>query len=92
MGRMQYESDVHDCYFQQKNAHSVISKSWPELKIMETKTNRFILFVKQDRSTLLLDLDTKNDMCGLLLFNGTRDPIQADMTNIDSFLEQYFRN
>lgn len=92
MGKMQYESDVHDCFFQAKNARSVISQYWPQVKMAEARNCRFILFVKNNGAGQLLDIDTKNEMCGLLLFNGIRDPVQADMTNIDSFMEQYFRD
>jgi hypothetical protein len=92
MGKMQYESDVHDCFFQAKNARSVISAYWPGVKIVEARNCRFILFVNNNGTAQLLDLDMKNDMCGLFLFNGIKDPVQADMTNIDTFLEQYFRD
>ncbi|HUR66950.1 MAG TPA: hypothetical protein VMZ03_11440 [Chitinophagaceae bacterium] len=91
MGSMQYESDVHDCFFQAKNARAVIHSYWPQVKIMDAKTHRFILFVKNNNSRQVVDLNSKNEMCGLFLFNGTRNPGLADMTNIDTFLEQYFR-
>jgi hypothetical protein len=92
MEKMQYESDVHDCFFQAKNARSVISAYWPGVKVAEARNCRFIYFVKDNGTSHLLDLDMKNDMCGLILFNGIKDPGLADMTNIDTFLEQYFRD
>lgn len=91
MGSMQYENDVHDCFFQSKNARSVISRYWPQVKMVEARNCRYLRFVKNNGDAQLLDIDSKNEMCGLLLFKGTSDPVMADMTNIDTFLEQYFR-
>ncbi len=89
--KMDHESNVHDCFFQVKNARSVIKKYWPQVKIIEPAKVRFLLFVSTDKHTRLTDLDAINDMCGLLLFNGIKEAEIADMTNIDTALRQYFQ-
>jgi len=38
----------------------------------------------------VIDLNTKNDPCGLFVFNGQKPPLLVDMTNIDTDLGFYF--
>ena len=87
---MVFESMVHDCFYQMKNARMVLKKYWPQLKIIDTSKARYLVFIKADKSKTYIDLDTKNDMCGLFLFDGKKDPILIDMTNIDTELRFYF--
>ena len=87
---MIFESMVHDCFYQIKNARMVLKKQWPQVKIIETSRARYLLFIKADKSKICIDLDTKNDMCGLFLFDGKKDPVLTDMTNIDTALKFYF--
>jgi len=89
--KMDFESDSHDCFFQQRNARMVLKKQWSGVKIIETSKARFLLFIQDNGTRTLIDLDTKNDMCGIFLFNGKKEPELADMMNIDSGLEYYFR-
>lgn len=89
--KMRFESDTHDCFFQMRNARMVLKQYWPQVKIIETSAARFLLFVHNDRSGSLTDLNTINDMCGILLFNGMKKPELTDMMNIDSGLEYYFK-
>lgn len=85
-----YESVTHDCYFQMRNARSVLKKYWPGLRIKEVHDTRYIMFVKQDSSIIRYDLDSL-DFCGMVLFDGEQDPKIADMTNVDTELEFYFK-
>ena len=85
-----YETDVHNCFYQIRNARIVLKKYWPKIHIIETKNNRYLLFVKADKSKIFIDLDNKGDMCGLLLFDGKKGPELADMMNIETALGFYF--
>ena len=87
---MVYKSMVHDCFYQMRNAHIVLKKYWPQLKIIDTSRARYLLFIKENKSKLCIDLNTKNDMCGLFMFNQKKDPVLADMTNVDTALKYYF--
>src|SRR6185436_15252135 len=86
-----YETEVHNCFYLMRNARSVLKKNWPAIHIIETKTNRYLLFVKSDKSKTCIDLNSHGDMCGLFLFNGKKEPELADMMNIDTALEFYFK-
>lgn len=87
----EYETDVHNCFYQMRNARIVLKKYWPQIHIIETSKNRYLLFVKADKSKIFIDLDNKGDMCGLLLFDGKKEPELADMMNIETAMGFYFR-
>lgn len=88
--KMVYESNIHDCFYQMRNARMVLKKYWPRIKVTETTTNRYLLFVKTDKTSTIIDLDSKGDMCGLFLFDGNKKPEFADMMNIETALDFYF--
>jgi hypothetical protein len=81
---------THDCHYQMQNAREVLRKYWPQVKIIETSKARYLLFVKADKSQIYIDLNKNNDICGLYLFDGKKDPVLADMPNIDTVLGFYF--
>ena len=85
-----YESLMHDCFFQMRNAKLVILRDRPEVKITELSKVRWLAFVMKDNSKRLIDLDTINDICGIYLFDGKKDPELIDMTNIETDLGFYF--
>ena len=85
------DSAEHDCFFQMRNARMVLKKNLPTVKIIETSKARYLQFMKSDKNIIITDLDTKNDMCGIILFNGMKDPVLIDMMNIDSEWDYYFR-
>ncbi|MEO7924748.1 MAG: hypothetical protein ABIR30_13785 [Chitinophagaceae bacterium] len=85
-----FETEEHNCYYQIRNARAEIKKYWPEIRIIETFANRYLLFVKADNTTTCIDLNSQGDMCGLFLFDRKKDPILADMMNIDTALGFYF--
>lgn len=85
-----YESDEHNCFYLMRNARIVLKKYWPRIHIIETSANRFLLFVKADKTNTCIDLNSKGDMCGMFLFDGKKEPELADMMNMDTALGFYF--
>lgn len=81
---------THNCHYQMENAHMVIKKYWPQIKIIETSTFRYLLFEKANKDKICIDLNDKNDICGLFLFDGKKDPVLVDMPNVDTQLGFYF--
>jgi hypothetical protein len=81
---------THNCRYQMQNAREVIKKDWPQIKIIETSTYRFLLFEKANTNKKCIDLNDKNDICGLFLFDRKKDPVLVDMPNIDTQLRLYF--
>ena len=86
----EFETDVHNCFYLMRNAKIELKKYWPNIRIIETSVNRYLLFVKEDRTKTYIDLDSKVDMCGIFLFDGKKEPELADMMNIDTALSFYF--
>ena len=84
-----FESTMHDCFYQMKNARGVIEKYYPDLKIVEVSKVRYLLFKNTGKGERI-DLNEKNDPCGLFLYDGTQPARLVDMTNIDSELRFYF--
>jgi hypothetical protein len=81
---------THNCHYQMENAHIEIKKYWPQIKIVEISTFRYLLFEKANKSKVCIDLNDKNDICGVFLFDGKKDPVLVDMPNIDTQLGFYF--
>jgi len=86
-----YATITHDCYYQMENARNVIREYWPRIRIVEVVKARWLVFVKADEGKIFIDLDAKNDICGLFLFDPNKDPELADMPNINTVLDFYFR-
>ena len=86
-----YETEEHNCYFLMRNARKSLGKSWPAIRITETSRVRFLQFIRDDKESTVIDLDRVNDLCGIYLFDGQKDPELADMMNIDTSLGFYFK-
>jgi len=87
-----YETDVHNCFYLMRNARMVLKKYWPHVHIIETSEYRYLLFIKADNSQTCIDLDTQQDMCGILLFDRKKEPELIDMMNVDTALGFYFKS
>lgn len=85
-----FESLQHEYFYQMRNARIVLKKYWPHISIIETSNARWLAFLKADNSKIYIDLDGKNDMSGIILFDKKKDPLLIDMMNIDTALELYF--
>ena len=84
-----YETMTHDCFFQMRNARNVLKRSWPGIRIKEVRDTRYLLFVKEDGNVVRYDLDSL-DLCGMVLFDPVKDPVIADMMNVETELGFYF--
>jgi len=85
-----FDGQMHEYFFQMRNARIVLKKDWPGVKIIEGKNIRFLKFIRKERDPVIIDLDTKNDTYGLFLFQPRKEPHFADMMNIDTELPFYF--
>jgi hypothetical protein len=89
--KMIYESLMHDCFFQMRNARLVILRDRPGVKITQVSKVRWLVFVMKNKSKRLIDLNTINDICGIYLFDGNKEPELIDMTNVETDLGFYFQ-
>ena len=87
-----FEAAMHEYFFQMKNARMSINRDWPRLKIVEAKNVRFLQFQGKHNDSTYIDLDTRDDSHGLILFQPGKKPHYADMMNIDTELGYYFKN
>jgi len=87
-----YETNVHNCFYLMRNARMVLKKYWRHIHVIETSEYRYLLFIKADKSQVCIDLNTKDDMCGIFLFDRKKEPELVDMMNIDTALGFYFRS
>jgi hypothetical protein len=87
---MIFESTVHDCFYQMRNARNSLQKNWPKIKIVEVSKARWIRFSLLNGVSEYIDLDTLNDPCGILLFDGHKKALLIDMMNVDTELGFYF--
>ncbi|MEO8172877.1 MAG: hypothetical protein ABI581_07330 [Sediminibacterium sp.] len=88
---MVYKSLVHECFYQMRNARIVLKKYWPDVPIIETSKARYLRFTGQNKKDTVIDLNKRNDIGGIFLFDRKKDPIQVDMMNIDTELNFYFK-
>lgn len=85
-----YEGAMHEYFFLMRNAHLVIQKNKPQLKIIEAKNVRYLLFIHANNSKDCIDLDKKSDPYGLFFFDEKKSPEFEDMNNIDTGIGFYF--
>ncbi|MEP6616142.1 MAG: hypothetical protein ABJA57_06160 [Ginsengibacter sp.] len=85
-----YESLTHESFYQMRNARMVL-KSWPNVKVIEISKARYLSFIKADKTKDIIDLDSKNDIAGIFLFDKDKDPELTDMMNIETELGFYFK-
>lgn len=87
---MVFKSATHESFYQMRYSKIILKRDYPSLKIVELKRVRFILFAKNHGGQELIDLNTKNDPFGLLVFDGNKSPQFMDMTNVETSLGNYF--
>lgn len=85
-----YDAMMHEYFYQMRNARMSIKRGYPELKIIEAKNIRFLLFRGKTDDAEYIDLNSKNDPYGLFLFQPGKKPHFADMMNIDTELGFYY--
>lgn len=89
-GEGTFEAQMHEYFFQMRNARIVLNRERKNIKTAEAKNIRFLLFIKNNKDSVCIDLDTKNDPYGLFLFDGKKEPGFIDMMNIETQLNFYF--
>lgn len=55
------------------------------------REKRFVNFIKEDKSSFMIDLAKMNDAWGLILFNGKDNPVLWSSTEIDDELNEIFK-
>jgi hypothetical protein len=90
-GKMIFESLTHDCFYQMQNARKVLDMQWKGLPVMQASKIRWLIFRKSNGTDSIIDLNNVNFVCGMYLFDPEKNPIRADMTNVETQLNFYFQ-
>lgn len=85
-----FESVTHENFFQMRNARIELKKYWSRLRIIETSKARYLKFLKADKSSTIIDLNTVGDISGIFLFDPKKEPLLIDMMNVDTALGFYY--
>ncbi len=87
---MIFESAMHDCFYQMRNSRIILKQYYAHVKIIEAKNARYLRFDKSDNRKEYVDLNSQNDPCGIIIFDGQKTPRLVDMTNLETELGFYF--
>lgn len=85
-----FDAVMHEYFYQFRYIHNVLNKYWPTIKIIEAKKSRYLLFVKTNKNKEIIDLDTKYDPYGLIIFDPEKKPVLLELTNAESEIGFYF--
>ncbi len=88
--KQNFETALHECFYQMRNARQVLKKYYPDIKIIEISTARYLFFHKTGGRNEVVDLDQENEFCGIFLFDGSQSPQHVEMMNIETELGFYF--
>src|SRR5687768_10534726 len=89
-GKQVFEGSMHEYESQFRNSKNVLAADWAQVRVTEVKKIRFLRFIKNNKQVSLVDLNTKGDPYGLIIFNKEKEPQLVDMTNVDNELYYYF--
>src|SRR5215204_25205 len=79
-----YESTMHDCFYQMRNSRRILERDYKNVRIIEVKNARYLVFKKINGEKEYLDLNTQNDPCGLFIFDTRKSRKLVDMTNVET--------
>ena len=85
-----FENDTHDCTYQMRNARMVLADSRKDIAVVEGSRARYLLFKIAANDEVLIDLDQRNEMCGIFFFEPGKPPLFTDMMNIETEIGFYF--
>lgn len=84
-----FKGSMHEYEYQIRNARLFLKQHWPYLNVIDTKNIRFLLFQHRNKITDTVDLN-RNDPAGMYVFDGIRQPLLIDMTNVETQVPDYF--
>lgn len=85
-----FSAIMHEYFYQLRYVHNVLNEYRPRINIVEARKVRYLLFIKADESSEIIDLDTKYDPYGLFIFDPEKNPSQLELTNAASEIGFYF--
>jgi hypothetical protein len=86
----EFQTMVHEYFFQQRNATLFLQQHWPHVKILSAKNFRYLIFRNQRQTIEVVDLDKIPDFFGMYFFEPGKNPQRIDMMSIDTEAPNYF--
>jgi hypothetical protein len=85
-----FESMQHEYLYQLKYAHKALKDFPATLQLIDAKNTRYLAFKKKNEELVCIDLNQKSDAYGLILFDPSKNPKPADLTNTETEAGLYF--
>ena len=85
-----YKSQVHELFYQMRNARLVMREFYPAISIIETNRHRYISCWIDVTHLTVIDLNQLHDISGIILFDGRHPTKVNDMMNIETELGEKF--
>lgn len=85
-----YKSQVHELFYQMRNARLVMREFYPAISIIETNQHRYISCWIDATHLTVIDLNQLHDISGIILFDGRHPTKVSDMMNIETELGEKF--
>lgn len=84
-----FKGTMHEYFYLMRYAHTFLKEQWPQLKIIEARNVRYLLFQKADKTIDVIDLN-KYEPKGMFAFDQHKAPVLIDIPNIESRIPDYF--
>ncbi|MBK8483568.1 MAG: hypothetical protein IPL31_04255 [Saprospiraceae bacterium] len=85
-----FDGSMHEYILQQRNAHTELKNKLPNLKLIDSENNRYLVFTNPSKNQYIIDLDQYDDAYGMFIYDIGKAPIFVDMTNLETTLYPYF--
>ncbi|HEX6334782.1 MAG TPA: hypothetical protein VFZ78_11185 [Flavisolibacter sp.] len=86
----QAASGEHEAFYQMRYSKIYLGTSWPDVVIRDVRDVRYLLFEAGGGKQFMIDLNTQ-DPYGLFVFDGKQPPRLMDMTNVETYVTDYFK-
>lgn len=84
-----FEGMQHESFYQMRFSRITVENKWPQIAIQNAKNYRYLKFLKENGSSVIIDLNSIPDVYGSYLFNRKKEPVLTDMTNIETVIANY---
>lgn len=79
----------HESFYQMRYSRLTVETKWPQIRVQNAINCRYLQFIKENGSPVVIDLNKVPLVYGAYLFNRKKDPVLPDMTNIETEIAYY---
>lgn len=89
VGEEDFMTGADDFLFYMNKSHEFLEKQ--KLKLLDIKDRKFVKFIKEDKSSISIKVDTLPALWNVYLFDPSKAPINIDMTMIEEQYKNYYK-